>query len=156
MASHAEGSAGLGWSVAAQTGAALAAAMGVGRFVFTPILPMMELHAHLARADASALATANYLGYLIGALVGIAVPRISRRRSALRISGVVLVLTLVAMPLTDDVTVWALIRGVAGVASAIVLWLPATRSSASSRALGPTMWAGRTAESGRESRPRGF
>jgi len=120
VASHAEGSAALGWSVAAQTGAALAAAMGVGRFVFTPILPMMELHAHLARADASVLATANYLGYLIGALVGIAVPRVSRRRSALRISGVVLVLTLVAMPLTDDVTVWALIRGVAGVASAVV------------------------------------
>jgi MFS family permease len=109
-----------GWSVAAQTGAALAGAMGVGRFVFTPILPLMEAQAHLTSAQASTLATSNYLGYLIGAILGILLPALSRARLALRVSGVVLVVTLAAMPLTHDVAGWAALRGVAGVASAVI------------------------------------
>jgi predicted MFS family arabinose efflux permease len=109
-----------GWSVAAQTGAALAGAMGVGRFVFTPVLPLMEAQAHLTSAQASTLATSNYLGYLVGALLGITVPMVSRTRLALRVSGVVLVATLLAMPLTHDVAAWTVIRGVAGVASAVI------------------------------------
>src|ERR1700728_3049258 len=80
---------GSGWSVAAQTGAALAGAMGVGRFVFTPVLPLMEAQAHLTSAQASTLATSNYLGYLIGAVLGLMLPALSRARLALRVSGVV-------------------------------------------------------------------
>ena len=109
-----------GWSVAAQTGAALAGAMGVGRFVFTPVLPLMEAQAHLTSAQASTLATSNYLGYLIGAVLGIMLPTLSRARLALRVSGVVLVATLAAMPLTRDVAAWAALRGLAGVASAVI------------------------------------
>src|ERR1700729_2853753 len=105
MALHSRGQAATrsGWSVAIQTGAALAAAMGVGRFVFTPVLPLMEAQAHLTSGGASTLATSNYLGYLVGALLGIALPRLSRARLALRLSGVVLVATLAVMPLTRDV-----------------------------------------------------
>jgi Uncharacterised MFS-type transporter YbfB len=109
-----------GWSVAAQTGAALAGAMGVGRFVFTPVLPLMEAQAHLTSAQASTLATSNYLGYLIGAVLGIMLPALSRTRLALRVSGVVLVATLAVMPLTHDVAAWAALRGLAGVASAVI------------------------------------
>jgi predicted MFS family arabinose efflux permease len=109
-----------GWAVAAQTGAALAGAMGVGRFVFTPVLPLMEAQAHLTPAQASTLATSNYLGYLIGAVLGIMLPALSRARLALRVSGVVLVATLAAMPLTRDVAAWAALRGLAGVASAVI------------------------------------
>src|SRR5580700_10086764 len=92
-----------GRTVAVRTGAALAGAMGVGRFVFTPVLPLMEAQAHLTSAQASTLATSNYLGYLIGAVLGIMLPALSRTRLALRVSGVVLVATLAAMPLTRDV-----------------------------------------------------
>jgi predicted MFS family arabinose efflux permease len=109
-----------GWSVAGQTGAALAGAMGVGRFVFTPVLPLMEAQAHLTSAQASTLATSNYLGYLVGAVLGIMLPALSRTRLALRVSGVVLVATLAAMPLTRDVAAWAALRGLAGVASAVI------------------------------------
>jgi len=115
-----DGAARTGWSIAAQTGAALAAAMGVGRFVFTPVLPLMEAQAHLLPTQASTLATSNYLGYLLGAALGVAVPSLSRTRSAGRAAGVVLVATLVAMPLTHDLAVWIAIRGIAGVASAVV------------------------------------
>ena len=106
--------------MAAQTGAALAGAMGVGRFVFTPVLPLMEAQAHLTSAQASTLATSNYLGYLIGAVLGIMLPALSRARLALRVSGVVLVVTLAAMPVTRDVAAWAALRGLAGVASAVI------------------------------------
>src|SRR5207253_5633999 len=48
--------------------AALALAMGIGRFAFTPLLPLMEDDAGLSLADGGYLAAANYLGYLAGAL----------------------------------------------------------------------------------------
>lgn len=103
-----------------RTGAALAAAMGVGRFVFTPALPLMEDGAGLSPTGGSLIATANYVGYLLGAVLGIFIPSLVRRRISLRISGVLLLCTLVAMPLTHHVAVWAMLRGIAGTASAIV------------------------------------
>ncbi len=48
---------------------ALAVAMGIGRFAFTPLLPMMMAEGSVSIAVASLLASANYLGYLVGALV---------------------------------------------------------------------------------------
>ena len=45
----------------------LAAAMGIGRFAFTPLLPLMQPRAYAARAGGW-LAAANYPGYLAGAL----------------------------------------------------------------------------------------
>ena len=63
---------------------ALAVAMGIGRFAFTPILPMMlhdgvvDLHA------ASWLASANYIGYLVGAVLCTLQPLIWRGCRACR------------------------------------------------------------------------
>ena len=48
---------------------ALAVAMGIGRFAFTPILPMMLHDGAVDLHAASWLASANYLGYLAGALL---------------------------------------------------------------------------------------
>ena len=47
--------------------ASLAAAMGIGRFAFTPLLPLMQQAQGLTLAQGAWLATANYLGYLVGA-----------------------------------------------------------------------------------------
>ena len=47
---------------------ALAVAMGIGRFAFTPLLPMMLHDGVVNLPAASWLASANYFGYLVGAL----------------------------------------------------------------------------------------
>ncbi|MEV6994894.1 YbfB/YjiJ family MFS transporter [Streptomyces sp. NPDC093228] len=100
--------------------------MGVGRFVYTPILPLMHAQAGLS-ADAGAhLATANYVGYLIGALAGILAPALVRSPAVLRGSLVVLALTLAGMPATHSTAAWLVLRLLAGIASALIFVIAAS------------------------------
>lgn len=108
------------WMHVARTAAILAAAMGIGRFAYTPILPLMTAHAGLSTSAAGHLATANYVGYLLGAVAGAGSPRLSRSSTACRVSLVVLVVSLASMSLTDNVFGWMALRLAAGVASALV------------------------------------
>ncbi|MGW5361365.1 YbfB/YjiJ family MFS transporter, partial [Actinopolymorpha pittospori] len=104
----------------AQAAAALAAAMGVGRFVYTPILPLMHARAGLSAAAGANLATANYVGYLLGALVGILAPALVRSPAIVRACLVALTVSLAAMPATHSLAVWLVLRLLAGVASALI------------------------------------
>jgi predicted MFS family arabinose efflux permease len=107
-------------SVAGVAGAglvALAVAMGIGRFAFTPILPMMEADAGLTLKAAGWLAAANYLGYLLGALSAARLPRAWAIRGSLLLIAVVTF----AMGVTDSFVLQLLLRLLAGVASAWVL-----------------------------------
>ena len=58
------------WVHVGRSAAALAASMGIGRFVYTPILPLMTAQVGLSTQGGAALATSNYVGYLVGALAG--------------------------------------------------------------------------------------
>lgn len=110
----------LPWIIVGQVAAALAAAMGIGRFVYTPILPLMVTQAHMTSQLGGVIATANYAGYLAGAMAGIFRPRLLQSKVTLRISLVIIVLTLTTMPITENWAIWFVLRLIAGLASALV------------------------------------
>jgi predicted MFS family arabinose efflux permease len=96
---------------------ALAVAMGIGRFAFTPVMPMMEADAGLTLRAAGWLAAANYLGYFIGALCA------ARLSLAQAVRGGLLLIAVVtfAMGVTHVFALQLLLRLAAGIASAWVL-----------------------------------
>ncbi|NUP28440.1 MAG: YbfB/YjiJ family MFS transporter [Nocardia sp.] len=108
-----------GPAVGVAAAAGLAAAMGVGRFVFTPLLPIMTDSAGITAGDGAVIATGNYAGYLAGALL------LSRRpqwsvRSMFLVWSVLLVASEAAMAGTAQVGVQTALRFVAGAASAAI------------------------------------
>lgn len=98
---------------------ALAVAMGIGRFAFTPLLPMMQDDAGLDLSQGGWLASANYLGYLVGALMAAFVrwPPVIQLRAGL----FVVVAATALMGMTSAWSGWLALRFIAGVASAWVL-----------------------------------
>ena len=47
----------------------LAVAMGIGRFVYTPMLPQMQQALGWTSSESGVIAMGNYAGYLVGALL---------------------------------------------------------------------------------------
>jgi MFS family permease len=96
---------------------ALAVAMGIGRFAFTPIMPMMEADAGLTLRAAGWLAAANYLGYLLGALCA------ARLTLSQGVRGGLLLIAIVtfAMGVTHAFALQLSLRLLAGIGSAWVL-----------------------------------
>ncbi|MGD8190732.1 YbfB/YjiJ family MFS transporter [Brevibacillus ginsengisoli] len=99
--------------------AALIVAMGIGRFSFTPILPMMMDKQLFSTVGAGYLASSNYLGYLLGALVLTVIPL--KRRSRLLIAGMIMsIVTTWGMGAVTGFAGWLVLRFMSGVASSIV------------------------------------
>lgn len=100
---------------------AMASAMGIGRFVYTPILPGMMDGLAMGASEAGLIASANYLGYLLGAVLA-AYGWAAGIERAIVIAGMVATaLLLAAMGLFSDVWVLSAVRLAAGVASAFVM-----------------------------------
>ncbi|HEV8110792.1 MAG TPA: YbfB/YjiJ family MFS transporter [Burkholderiales bacterium] len=104
-------------AVAAAGLAALAAGMGIGRFAFTPVLPLMQAEGTLTLAGGGWLAAANYAGYFAGALTASLVSASVAVRAGLL--GVAFATLL--MGLDTGFAGWIALRAGAGVASAWVL-----------------------------------
>ncbi len=99
-------------------GLALATAMGIGRFAFTPLLPMMLHDGTISLAGASWLASANYIGYLVGALFCMFKPL--PNPTAIIRTGLVSTLVLTLGMAVPWAAAWPLLRFAAGAASALV------------------------------------
>lgn len=134
---------------------ALGVAMGIGRFAFTPLLPLMLADGLVDLAGASWLASANYAGYLLGALLCTVQPWLWRRFGApgqvhgptlVRVGLAGTVLLTLAMALQAPLF-WPGLRFAAGLASALVFiytsgWCLAQLASMRVPALGALIYVG--------------
>ena len=119
----------------------LAVGIGIGRFAYTPILPYMSAGLDLAKSEAGLIASANFLGYLLGALAAAwrAVPGDARYWlfGALALSG----LSTGAMTFTTSLGAFLLLRFVGGAAGALVMVLASSLVMDRLAAAGRDGWA---------------
>jgi MFS family permease len=131
----------------------LAVAMGIGRFAFTPLLPMMLHDGTVDINGGSLLATANYIGYLLGALICMALPSLFRRlglsisnAAMLRFGLASTVILTIAMAL-DLAWAWPALRLLTGIMSAFVFvymaaWCLKRLADMGAQALGGIVYTG--------------
>lgn len=98
----------------------LVVAMGVGRFAFTPILPLMQRDLAVSNTAAGWLAGLNYLGYLGGAVLCSFSPQLLKSRLITAGSLLLSLTTTTLMGLTLSLFWWGVMRFVGGAASAIL------------------------------------
>ena len=98
--------------------------LGVARFAYTPLLPLMREQAGLGAAAGGWLAAANYAGYLSGALLASKISDLKLKDRLYRASMVVAVAATALMGLASGEAAWALLRFVAGLSTAggMLLW----------------------------------
>jgi MFS family permease len=143
------------WAIALAGLFCLATAMGIGRFAFTPLLPMMLSDGVIDLLGASVLASANYLGYLVGALLCTFQPWLWRRftwlppvaastwvRAGLAATSLLTLGMALQLP-----ALWPVLRFAAGVASAFVFiytsgWCMSQLAARQASRLGGVMYAG--------------
>ena len=119
----------------------LAIGVGIGRFAYTPILPYMGAGLALDKSEAGLIASANFLGYLLGALAAAwrAPPGDARfwLLGALALSG----LSTGAMALTTELGAFLLLRFVNGIAGALAMVLASSLLMDRLAAAGRDGWA---------------
>ncbi len=147
------------WAIAMTGLVSLAVAMGIGRFAYTPILPLMLRDGVLDLPTASWLASVNYFGYLVGALgctlqpwaaarlvrAGVALPALDPPR-VVRYGLVSTIALTLAMALPWP-SAWPTLRFLAGVASALAMvysvgWCLARLAGWGAAGLGAAIFAG--------------
>ncbi len=97
--------------------------LGIARFSYTPLLPIMQQQAGLGVAEGGWLAAINYIGYLSGAIIAALISDLVLKDRLYRAGLVVAVLSTLMMGLTENTWLWALSRFIAGLSSAAGLLL---------------------------------
>ncbi|KGR92333.1 MFS transporter [Ureibacillus massiliensis 4400831 = CIP 108448 = CCUG 49529] len=117
-------------------------AMGIGRFAYTPILPLMQNALSFTDALAGFLASSNYAGYLAGAILAGALPLNKHKTHYLRVSLIVSVITTFAMGLSHSYILMLILRLVSGVVSAFIFVLASSIVLDRLARAGKTNWSG--------------
>lgn len=103
----------------------LAVVMGIGRFYYTPLLPLMQREFGFDTATAGLIGSVNFAAYVVGSVAAVLVPRGAVRRWVFRIAVVLSVAVTIGMGLTDSLVLWLALRAVAGIVSALGMILSA-------------------------------
>ena len=108
---------------ALQGALALAAAMGIGRFAYTALLPATQRALGIGDRSAGALASLNLAGYLAGVVVARQLSSRPGRGALLRLGLALVAFTTLVGAFTSSPGVWSALRFTAGVASGLVFVL---------------------------------
>ena len=109
------------WPLIIAGTAALALAMGIGRFAYTPILPFMISEVGFGATEGGLIASWNFVGYCIGSLIPI-LPIFNGRIKIWFFGAVAAsIFTTGCMGLVQDLNWFVVIRFISGIASAFTL-----------------------------------
>ncbi|MEW8324645.1 MAG: YbfB/YjiJ family MFS transporter [Candidatus Thiodiazotropha taylori] len=97
--------------------------LGIARFAYTPLLPIMQQQAGLGISEAGWLASINYIGYLSGAIIAALISDLMLKDRLYRIGLIVAVVTTIGMGMTENFWIWSMLRFFAGLSSAAGLLL---------------------------------
>ena len=101
----------------------MAVVMGYGRFLFTATLPDIMVQLSLPTTIAGWLASINYIGYFIGALIAMFIPQRSTWQ-AMTLWAIISVVTTMLLVIPNmSLTLWYIIRLIAGIASGVAMIL---------------------------------
>lgn len=103
---------------------ALILAIGIGRFSYTPLLPLMQKNdASFSNSLAGFLASSNYAGYLVGSILVVVIPMKNHKITILRLSILATILTTAFMGIFNLYSLWFAFRFISGVVSAFLFIL---------------------------------
>lgn len=97
--------------------------LGIARFAYTPLLPLMQEQSFLGIAEGGWLASINYIGYLCGAIIASLINDLKLKDRLYRIGLLVAVLTTAMMGMAESYWLWSISRFFAGLTSAAGLLL---------------------------------
>lgn len=101
---------------------ALMIAMSISRFAYTPILPFMQQDTSMNNQNAGLLATFNYLGYLIGAIIPMFIT-IKSKVFDLKLYVMINVISVIFMGFSEHFLIWSVLRIIAGITSGTIFVL---------------------------------
>lgn len=102
---------------------ALILTVGLARFAYTPMLPVMRAQVGLSAMAGGWLATVNYAGYILGALIASAMGDLRQKYTFYRFGLITALVTTIAMGMTEEPLLWAFLRFLSGVSSTAGLLL---------------------------------
>lgn len=92
--------------------------IGIARFSYTPLLPVMQDQTWIGDAEGGWLAAINYAGYMCGALVAASLNDLKFKDRLYRVGLIMAVVTTAGMALTDNLMIWSGLRFLSGLSSA--------------------------------------
>ena len=98
---------------------ALMIAMSISRFAYTPILPFMQQDTSMNNQNAGLLATFNYLGYLMGAIIPVFIT-IKSKVFDLKLYVMINVISVILMGFSEHFLIWSVLRIIAGITSGTI------------------------------------
>jgi len=91
--------------------------LGIARFSYTPLLPIMQNQTALTESGGGWLAAANYAGYMCGALLVAFINSFYLKGILYRLYLILAVITTFAMAYTENIFIWAILRFLSGLSS---------------------------------------